>query len=379
MRHNNHTCPKVIITILLMFLYTAKPCLAAVPDSISNHLSDFDFMVQTTEKNYFAFPFIMQHGFGKEYKQMKYGLRKKVKKGKMGIVQATCEYAYWFFHKFDAHYYVDHPLFWNTYYVKSHTNYQSLFNYAPKAVSCKADNETWLIRVPSCEGKAPTFEWFSKAVQAFLSSGCKNLIIDVRGNTGGSDAMWEPIGNILVDHTKITHDSICFRNTNTNLAFYRRQLSDQTDNEWLKSFIARCESISDEFVKVEDDESDDEELPHSELPLKAAVIIDNRTASSAETLVRFVNDYCNPQRTKVYGKESTWGANKTGNEIGSILPNSKLIFYYPTCGNIPFFQQDGQVVPGIAPDVIIELPYPSTLTDNVDEWVIWVAKQLKTK
>ena len=33
--------------------------------------------------------------------------------------------------------------------------------------------------------------------------------------------------------------------------------------------------------------------------------------------------------------------------------------------------------PGYKPDVIIPLPYPKKLTDNIDEWVLWVAKDLK--
>lgn len=32
---------------------------------------------------------------------------------------------------------------------------------------------------------------------------------------------------------------------------------------------------------------------------------------------------------------------------------------------------------GIAPDVRIPLPYPKRLTDNIDEWVLWVAEDLK--
>jgi len=33
---------------------------------------------------------------------------------------------------------------------------------------------------------------------------------------------------------------------------------------------------------------------------------------------------------------------------------------------------------GIAPDVRIPLPLPARLTDNIDEWVIWVAQQLES-
>ena len=33
--------------------------------------------------------------------------------------------------------------------------------------------------------------------------------------------------------------------------------------------------------------------------------------------------------------------------------------------------------PGHKPDVIIPLPYPKQLTDNIDSWVLWVAKKMK--
>ena len=32
---------------------------------------------------------------------------------------------------------------------------------------------------------------------------------------------------------------------------------------------------------------------------------------------------------------------------------------------------------GIAPDVRITLPLPKKLTDNVDEWILWVANEMK--
>lgn len=32
---------------------------------------------------------------------------------------------------------------------------------------------------------------------------------------------------------------------------------------------------------------------------------------------------------------------------------------------------------GIAPDVRISLPLPKVLSDNVDEWVLWIAEDMK--
>ena len=34
---------------------------------------------------------------------------------------------------------------------------------------------------------------------------------------------------------------------------------------------------------------------------------------------------------------------------------------------------------GISPDVRLDIPYPTELTDNIDEWVLWIAQDLKKK
>ena len=34
---------------------------------------------------------------------------------------------------------------------------------------------------------------------------------------------------------------------------------------------------------------------------------------------------------------------------------------------------------GIRPDVRLDIPYPTELTDNVDEWVLWIAQDLKKR
>ena len=163
---------------------------------------------------------IMEKGYGNDYQMMKSDISKQVSAGQMGIQQAVCEYCYWFFSGFDGHVYVDNPLFMNTYFPKCHIRYAELFEYAPKPVSCKVNDNTWLIRVPSCNGQNPTFQWLEEAVQQYLQSGCSNLIIDIRGNTGGSDAIWEPVGPLLFDHQPASPEYTLFRNTPKNLSFY---------------------------------------------------------------------------------------------------------------------------------------------------------------
>ena len=107
-----------------------------------------------------------------------------------------------------------------------------------------------------------------------------------------------------------------------------------------------------------------------------AIIVDRGTASAAEDLVLQAKWFSN--KTKIYGKESTYGADMTGNCIGTKLPNSDHRLFYPTCiFQFEFLDHHKFGTVGIVPDRKIDLPYPKQLTDNIDEWVLWVAADLK--
>ncbi|MBR5038809.1 MAG: peptidase S41 [Prevotella sp.] len=367
---------KKLLLTLLMALLAIPSVWALDTDSISKNKADLDSLIQMIETNYAGFPIIMEKGYGNDYQTMKSDIKMQVSAGQMGIQQAVCEYCYWFFSRFDGHVYVDNPLFMNTYFPKCHIRYAELFEYAPKPVSCKVNDKTWLIRVPSCNGQNPTFQWLEEAVQQYLQSGCSNLIIDIRGNTGGSDAIWEPVGPLLFDHQPASPEYTLFRNTPKNLSFYQRILKENPDDDVAQALVDNCSKSQDEMVQIEDEEEEDEELSVSSLPKKAAIVIDKSTASSAESLVRFAKMYCDTTRTKVYGKENTWGAQYSGNIIGTPLPNSQIWVYYPTCISSLFLQGDSNGSAGLSPDVRIYLPYPQKLTDNCDEWILWIADQL---
>jgi len=354
---------------------TGEDMWAMESDSIRRNMADLDSLVQMIETNYAGFPIIMQKGYSNDYQTMKTGIRNQVSTGRIGILQAVCDYCYWFFSKFDGHVYVDNPLFWNNYFPKCHIRYGEIFEYAPQPVSCKVIDDTWLIRVPSCQGQTPTFQWFADAVKQYQMSGCGNLIIDIRGNTGGSDAIWEPIVPLLFDHKPVSPEYTLFRNTPKNHLFYQRLLKEHPDDEVAKSLMDNCGKSSDEMVKIEET-SDDEEFPISSLPKKTAIVIDKSTGSSAESLVRFGKMYCDTARTKIYGKENTWGAQYSGNIIGTPLPNSQICVYYPTCISSLFLLDDSNGSSGLSPDVRINLPYPQKLTDNCDEWILWIADKL---
>ena len=111
---------------------------------------------------------------------------------------------------------------------------------------------------------------------------------------------------------------------------------------------------------------------------KGAIIVDGNSASAAETPVRFVHNH-SKTHAKVYGRENTNGCEQTGNYNEVRLPHSYINMRYPITVDDIFEKLCRDKSPGYKPDVIIPLPYPKKLTDNIDEWVLWVAKDLKKK
>lgn len=339
-------------------------------DSITRNRQDYAYLTAYTEANYAAFPAIMQAGYEADYLALKDSVGAKISSGEWGIRQAACEYVYWFNAHFDAHFYVDEHLFWQVYKRRDTPDYKHLMNYAPQAVSQCVNRKTWLLRVPSCAGQNPTNEWVAQAVETFLQSGCKHLIIDLRGNSGGSDMIWIPLLPLLIDHQANMPETYWFRNTYANR--YSPAMQD-----WLLAQIAHNEDPAPMFLQVgAEDDDEDEAIPAHDARIHISFIIDRKTASSAETILRVARNYTDRERYAIYGKENSAGAAETGNLFPFHLPNSRIQVFYPTTVSSGFLrdgQQNGAA--GIAPDVRIEQPYPDTLTDNVDSWVLDIAKR----
>ncbi len=360
---------------------------AAVPDSLKKDLEDYDYLVSFIENNYAPFDAIMQKGYKREYKSMKKQTRAQLCKGESDLEKAATDYAIWFYRQFDRHIVVGTTAFGmaqgniiNEAFLKMDSTLATLgpddVEYAPKPVSCKVDSLTWLIRVPSCH---PDFrERTINALQQFNESDCVNLIIDVRGNDGGGDTVWHGYYDMLYDHPGKPSVS-WFRNTPESLKFWKEIVeSGQSDDEYNRNFIKECESSKKKFVKRGETSGDTGRKPTTRIR-RAAVLIDCMTASAGESIVDFVKNHSD--RAKVYGKCNTIGSNLTGNcWDGAVLPNSKIRVGYATTVDSGFYEKDfSSEGLGIPPDVIIPLPFPRKLTDNIDDWVLWVAKDLKKK
>ena len=342
-----------------------------LPDSIRRNLEDYDYLVNFVEMNYAPFSAIMEKGYEQEYRAIRKQLRQQVIYGEADIEKAASDYVFWFYGQFDRHI----PIYTETFWETANTLFPQdieIVDYAPKTVSCKVDSCTWLIRVPSCD--LSFMEWTNNAFQQFVESGCENLIIDVRGNVGGSSLIWNNYFTALYDHSGKPSIS-WFRNTPENLKFWEQFLNPGHPlNEFAQNLIKRCKSSNKEFVK-QGVWTGDTGLQTTAHINRAAVLIDWITGSAGESIVAFVKEYSD--RAKVYGICSTGGCDLTGECRYGALPNSKIRFLYPTTVASSFYDHDFSTTPGIAPDIIIPLPYATTLTDNIDEWVLWVAEDLK--
>lgn len=66
-------------------------------------------------------------------------------------------------------------------------------------------------------GDDPTLEWVHQSIDAYLASGCENLIIDIRGNGGGTDDIFNPYEKLLYDRKGYV-DGVEIRNTPAHIA-----------------------------------------------------------------------------------------------------------------------------------------------------------------
>lgn len=107
---------------------------------------------------------------------------------------------------------------------------------------------------------------------------------------------------------------------------------------------------------------------------RAALIIDNTVASSGEALVDILKATSN--RTTIYGRDNTLGCMDFSNCNKVKLANCGIDVSVPMSRRIGL-PETGIDMVGFTPDVRIDLPLPARLTDNIDEWVIWVAEQLE--
>ena len=350
---------------LIPFVFCALlSCTSNVPESEETFKDDLDFAIAEVEYNYAGFPLLTDMELA-EYDIMKAAVRDSVNAGVYLDYEAVGHYLAWFQQRHLRNNWSEQKHLW-----KQAVDYPSLFTYSPQKVSCKVDDDTYLIRFPSCWGD-PDLTWVDQSVKDYEDSGCKYLILDIRGNNGGQDKYFQPYLRLLYD-TPAVIDGCDFFYTKKNYRFLKDRLSFVGE-----AYLSLFRNKKQERVMwplMEDQEIRFHSC--SEFPLAAALIIDNNVISSGEEMVLEIR--AASKRTTVYGRENTYGCLDISNYRSVNLPYSTMTITIPmtVSHRLP---DRGIDKTGIAPDVRLDLPYPTELTDNVDEWVLWVAEDLKKK
>ena len=357
----------LIITILLTIAISANGQETKKDQAISLGLKDYEGAVYEVENNYAEIntktstPARLE-----EYLKLKEKLHKDILNGREGA-DAVGELYGWF-----GDYHLRTALAEHGKYRKTRKEYVSttkgMREYNPQAIALKVDNETFLIRFPSCEGD-PSLEWVNESIEAYKKSQCKYLIIDIRGNGGGQDTYYMPYLKLLYDRESMSK-GVEIRNSKDNISYVKTQMERLP---WLQEVVSNAENSNEDFIPLVEDHIIKYDTINS-LPIKAAIIIDSNVASSGEQMILDIKG-CS-SRTIVYGKGNTLGCLDYSNTRRADMRGCGITTYVPMTrsSRLP---DNGIDETGIAPDVRISLPLPKKLTNNIDDWVLWVAKELK--
>lgn len=224
----NKTFKLLFFCALLFFVHTS----AAGQEEISSNadLAEFDFGVRELETNYAGFPTFVTEQTRDQYEALKARCRQQVDKQGRKSWEALGELYAWFgdFHLRAGGY--SQP------YMRKVPTYEEMKEYNPTKTFLKVTDHTFLIRFPSCMGDDPTLEWVHQSIDAYLTSGCENLIIDIRGNGGGTDDIFNPYEKLLYDRKGYV-DGVEIRNTLAHIA----EIAD-IELDWLQQVVETMKS-----------------------------------------------------------------------------------------------------------------------------------------
>lgn len=242
--------------------------------------------------------------------------------------------------------------------------YFSKHNRPPVPDFRKLDQHTVLLTLPSFGGQ------HASIIDSLITHHFKdittseNLIIDLRGNRGGSDFCYAPLVPLIYTHPIFT-DGVSIYASEDNIRSWEILLEDEGISPAIKirvkELVDKMKSNLNGFVEVPG-----EEVRHDTVysnPQKIGIIVDNTCASSTE---QFILTAKQSGKVTVFG-ESTAGVLDYANmrSVDMIGMPYKLFYATSRSNRLPENPIDAM---GISPD--IELP------ENAD-WIAEVRARLK--
>ena len=341
-----------------------------ISTAIKNNMECYEFGIKELEQNYAGFEFKVNDENRAEYEQVKQEYRDSIANGLMygpqGVAEMCC-------YMQDFHLGCSYRMWSNRFPMRWPNYKQEMKEYDPKPVAQKLDDETFLLRFPTCMGDDDYVKWAWESVDQYRKSGCTSLIVDIRGNGGGADWQYRPILNILYKQVGKTH-GVVMRNSPDNR---ERWLQYGPEDEWIRALVDSAYVHADDpWFQIGEEYATHEMDVDPRRPLKAAVIIDRSVGSSGEQLLLDLRAVA--PDVKFYGRDNSLGCIDISNVTGVQLPHVPNSIHIPTTISRRVILGEGLIDGiGIEPDVRMDLPLPETLTDNIDEWVLWVAEDLK--
>jgi pimeloyl-ACP methyl ester carboxylesterase len=227
----------------------------------------------------------------------------------------------------------------------------------------RLDDRTMLIRLPSFgPAHATKIAELVRERWADLTS-TPDLIIDVRGNHGGTDVSFYPLRPLFYTRPLVTEGLSIFA-TADHIA-YGENLVEEAPPAYrahLEEMVARMREFAGGFVTAAADTFRLEgPLP---MPRRVAVLTDRGCASSCEAFVLAARQ---SDKVTLYG-DNTGGLTDYGNVIPVATPHPAIRLYVPTARSNRLPEESYDVV-GIPPDVRL----PSEVLFPLE----WVQEQLR--
>jgi hypothetical protein len=222
--------------------------------------------------------------------------------------------------------------------------------------------------------KLPSFEYtYRKVINELvekneeLLSSTKNLIIDLRGNGGGSDNSYSKVLPYIYTNPIKLH-SLEFRATPLSYASYKQLSKRSLFFRLYFHFNLRKKfkkNMGSYFNRFDDSIKIIDRFEPKEYPRNVYMIVDKDCASSTEQLVLYAEQ---SSKTTIVG-ERTFGAIDVSNLVSTKFPNNKYELYYATSRSLRMKYRKIDDI-GIDPEITI----PETVPKY--KWIKYVQDEL---
>ena len=239
----------------------------------------------------------------------------------------------------------------------------------------RVDEDAVMLRIPSFawERKEMIEDLIDNNMEEITSSAI--LIIDLRGNGGGSDYCFEKLLPFIYTQPYVAK-GVEWWASEGNIEYFETALKNGEIKEGMEEetrvLTDSLRKYHNQFVMI--DKEDTIMMNKSyDVPYKVGVIVDDFCGSSCE---QFVLAAKQSEKTTVFGT-NTLGVLDYSNVVSEELTIPGLSLQYPMTrsSRLPSTKIDNV---GIAPDVEIELPVNLNLRSEVDEWVRFTYDYLKS-